>query len=47
MSSVFIINFIFLFNSENISFYHSTVKYEIFDFQFFVFFIFIFIVFII
>ena len=32
---VFFINFIFLFNSLNISFYHCTVKYEIFDFKIF------------
>ena len=32
-----LIHFIFLFNSENISFYHFTVQYQIFDFRFFVF----------
>ena len=32
-----LINFIFLFNSENINFYHCTVQYQIFDFRFFVF----------
>ena len=30
-----LINFIFLFNSENVSYNHCTVKYEIFDFWFF------------
>ena len=32
-----LINFIFLFNSENVSFNHCTVKYEISDFRFCIF----------
>ena len=32
-----LINLIFLFDSENISFYQCTVQYQIFDFRFFVF----------